>query len=162
MLSRLRLATLGAALLITSNGLAQTAPRQDRSFSAQNFHPAPGPDHFVTTEPAAPLRHLSFGLGLYFNYARNVLSILEFDSARGEAGDARANLIAHMLGAELWAGLGLINRLQLAISIPMTLYQTGQNFDSPNPAPSGTHVRGADGFAFGDPRLYLKARLYGK
>jgi outer membrane protein OmpA-like peptidoglycan-associated protein len=101
-------------------------------------------------------------LGLYFNYARNPLSILDYNQMTMEAGDTRANLIAHMIGAELFAGLGLINRLQIAISIPMTLFQAGSGFDTANPLPNGTHVRAGDGFAFGDPRLYLKARLFGK
>src|SRR5262249_50105136 len=139
MFPRLRLAVLGVCLALVGSAQAQTPPRQDRSFSPQLFHPAPGPDQFVTVEPAAPLRHLSFGLGLYFNYARNPLAILSYNQSSMEAGSARANLIAHMLGAELWAGIGFINRLQLAISIPMTWFQTGERFDSANPLPSGTH-----------------------
>src|SRR5262249_34175691 len=51
---------------------------------------------------------------------------------------------------------------QIAVLIPMTLYQTGNDFVSVNPQPDGTMVKGAEGYAFGDPRLHLKVLLYGK
>ena len=73
------------------------------------------------------------------------------------------DLIANTLGMDLWGGVGLWNRLQIAAMIPMTLYQSGSDFTSPNPmATGGTFVRGVEGFAFGDPRIHLKVLLYGK
>ena len=107
---------------------------QERSFSPQLFHPAPGPDLFITVEPAAPLRHKQWGVGLYFNYARKPLSILTFDDATGGTPSAsaenssRADIIRHLVGGEVWAGIGVINRLQFALSLPMTLWQTGSDF----------------------------------
>jgi outer membrane protein OmpA-like peptidoglycan-associated protein len=160
------LLTLCVSLSLTGSASAQ-APQQ-RSFSPQMFHPAPGPDTFVTVEPAAPLRHLQWGVGLYLNYARNPLSILTYEEGKGgppsssAENSARANIIRNMIGGELWGALGLIGRLQLAISIPMTLWQNGSDFVSPNPVPDGTTIKAGSGFAFGDPRLYIKVRAYGK
>ena len=147
-------------------GLAQTP--EDRSFSPQLFHPAPGVDTFITVESAAPLHHKQWALGLYVNYARNPLSILAFDNNAGGTPSSsaerslQATLIKNMLGAELWGAVGLGSRFQVALSLPMTLWQNGNDFTSPNPQPVGTSVSAAHGFAFGDPHVYLKARLYGK
>ncbi len=149
-------------LAVIGAGSSVLAQRTDRSFNPQLFHPAPGPDEFVTVEPAAPLGHLQYQVGLYLNYARNEFAIDTFDSTTNKAGSARANLIANALAADLWAGFGLWRRLQIAIQIPMTLFQNGQSFDDPNPAPDGTHIKAPNGFAFGDPRLHLKVLLYGK
>ncbi len=132
------------------------------------FHPAPGVDLFNTVEPVQPLRHLQWGVGLSLNYARKPLSILTYDDNTGGTPSTsaersgRADIVRNMLGAELWAALGLINRLQLALSLPMTLWQNGQDFVSPNPQPDGTNVKGASGYAFGDPRIHIKVRAYGK
>jgi outer membrane protein OmpA-like peptidoglycan-associated protein len=134
----------------------------DRSFSPQLWHPSPGPDEFISVEPAKPFRHLQWGVGLFFNYARNEFSVLGYDPSSGHATDSRADLVAHAISLDAWAGLGLWNRFQIALTIPMTLYQTGDNFDDPNPMPAGTHVAAPNGYSFGDPRLHLKARIWGK
>jgi outer membrane protein OmpA-like peptidoglycan-associated protein len=138
------------------------AQRQDRSFNPQLFHPAPGPDEFISVEPAAPLRHKQYDVGLFFNYSRNEFSILGYDNAKGKASDARANLIKNALAMDVYAGIGLFDRFQIALALPMTLYQNGDNFDDANPPPNGTHVKAPKGFALGDPRLHLKLRFYGK
>src|SRR5579859_7659887 len=144
-------------------GTAAFAQRADRSLNPQLFHPAPGPDEFVTVEPAAPLGHLQYQVGLYLNYARNPFTIDTFDVTTNKAGATRANLIANSLGADVWVALGLWRRLQLAVQVPMTLYQNGQDFNDPNPVDKGgTHIPAPSGFAFADPRLYLKLLLYGK
>jgi outer membrane protein OmpA-like peptidoglycan-associated protein len=155
---------LGVALAFVFGwGTIASAQRADRSFNPQLFHPAPGPDEFVTIEPAMPLAHLQYQVGLYLNYARNEFSIYGFDNATNSTGPVRANIIANRLGMDLWAGLGLVGRLQIAIALPMTLYQNGEDFNDPNPVSSGgTHIKGANGYAFNDPRLYLKLLFYGK
>src|SRR4029078_3882003 len=124
---------------------------QDRTFSPQLFHPAPGPDTFITVEPVAPLAHKQWAVGLSLNYARNPLSILTLDEKAGGTPSSsaekssQANLIRHLIGGEVWAGIGLIGRLQIALSLPMTLWQTGSDFSSPDPVPVGTTVKGAHG-----------------
>lgn len=142
---------------------AQSPAPQDRTFSPQIWHPAPGPDEFISVEPAKPLAHKGWGVGLYFNYARNLLSILNYDAQRMTAGSTRANIVGNLIGADVYAAIGVIDRLQFALAIPMTLWQNGDNFHDPNcDTVSSACVRGASGFAFGDPRIHIKARLYGK
>jgi OOP family OmpA-OmpF porin len=161
----------GAALLLCAastwlaltpgQARAQTAAPQDRSFSPQLFHPAPGPDEFITVEPAAPLKHKAYGLGLFFNYARDEFSIFGYDTATKKETAARAQLLQNALSMDVWAAIGLFDRFQIALAWPMTLYQSGQDFNDINPAPGGTHVAAPTGFALGDPRIHLKARLLG-
>jgi outer membrane protein OmpA-like peptidoglycan-associated protein len=158
MRSRLRFRLLiFVASLLSGPAFAQTAPR-DRSFSPQLFHPAPGPDEFITVEPAAPLHHLGLDLGVFFNYGRNVFTIYNYDPVKKEVTSLRAVPISSLLAADVWFGIGLWDRLQIAIALPMALYQTGDDFTDPN---LSTPVKTSTGFAFGDPRLHLKVRLYG-
>lgn len=145
---------------------AASAQPLDRSFNPQLFHPAPGPDYFISVEPAQPLGHKSFGVGLFFNYARNTFSILDYDSAQMRAAGTRVDLLGHALSMDVWGAIGLFRRLQIAVSIPMRLYGTGSDFVYDNPATMNVNpdvsVRAPSGFAMGDPRLHLKVLLYGK
>jgi len=141
---------------------AQAVAPSDRSFSPQLFHASPGPDEFITVEPAMPLRHKTYGIGLFFNYSRHPFTVFGYDPVNKKETTPRALLQEHVLGSDIWAAFGLFNRFQVAIAWPMTLYQTGQNFVDVNPPPGGTHVAAPTGFALGDPRLHLKARLLGK
>ena len=98
--------------------------------------------------------------GSTLNYARNEFSIFNYDAIKEQDdGGARANLIANVLGADLWAALRPLQSLpDRASRCPMTLYQNGQSFNDANPPPGGTHVAAPIGFALGDPRLHLKVR----
>jgi outer membrane protein OmpA-like peptidoglycan-associated protein len=146
--SRLLLVVL--SLAVSSAAYAQP---QDRSFNPQLFHPAPGPDEFITVESAVPLQHKGYGLGLFFNYARNEFSISK------STGGLLSQFMKATIGADLWAAFALWDRFQIALAIPMTLYQTGDNFTDPNLSQA---VLAPSGFAFGDPRIHLKVRAYGK
>jgi hypothetical protein len=132
------------------------------SFNPQLFHPAPGPEAYLTVDGAQPLHHLSVGAGLVFDYARDPLSILTFSARTGDPYGAKVFVQSHVTSATAWIGLGLFERAQIALALPMTLYQTGDNYDGDVPAPDGVHVRSYDGFALGDPRLYLKVKLFGR
>ncbi len=142
--------------------MAQQAATVERSFNPRMWFPAPGPDRFVSVEAAAPLPHKGWAVGLYFNYARNTFSIYRYDNNDERIEQNRAALMRTAVAMDLYAAIGLIGRLQLALALPMTLHQSGTSFSDINPAPSGTQVNAPNGFALGDPRLYIKARLYGK
>ncbi|HEX9102325.1 MAG TPA: OmpA family protein [Polyangia bacterium] len=144
-----------ALLLLLIAGTAHA--QYDSSFNPQLFHPAPGPDRFVDVESAVPLPHRNWGVGLFFNYARDQLTLAGYDAGTGQPNGVRADVLAHAISADLWAGVGLFNRLQIALALPMTLYQTGSSFHDVN----GTFFPAPGAFALGDPRIYLKGRLYG-
>jgi outer membrane protein OmpA-like peptidoglycan-associated protein len=138
------------------------AQGRDQTFNPQLFHPAPGPDEFVNVESAVPLGHKAWGVGLYFNYSRNELQLKGFNSATMMPTGAQANLIANNFSTDLWGAIGLWNRFQIALAIPMTLYQNGEDYDDTSTVPRGPHVSAPSGFAFGDPRIHLKLRIWGK
>ena len=161
-MTRLRCVRAVVPLTLFLFGGVASAQSQDRSFSPQLFHPAPGPDKFVDVESAVPLPHKSWGLGLFFNYARNEVQLAGYDPVNQRPSGARADLLAHALSADLWAGVGLWNRFQIALALPMTLYQTGEDFLDTTSQPRGPRISAPSGFALGDPRIHLKLRLYGK
>ena len=69
------------------------------------------------------------------------VSIFNFDAITKQTTSVRSNLIGNAISSDVWAAFGLFNRFQIAISWPMTLYQSGQSFDDDNPPPDGTHVK---------------------
>src|SRR5258706_13995338 len=85
-----RLGVLAVTLLGSAPAFAQ---REDRSFNPQLFHPAPGPDEFISVESAVPLRHKQYGIGLFLNYSRNGVSIFGFDNPPGKATDPPPQII---------------------------------------------------------------------
>jgi len=145
-----------------SRAQAQDAGLQPHTFNPRMFWAAPGPDEFITVEPARPFAHKAFGVGVLFNYGRDTFSVRGYDSVAQRATGSRADLLSGQIAADVWAGVGLWNRLQIALVIPMTIYQYGNDFTDPNPAPGGTTIKGGNGFAFNDPRVHLKVLLYGK
>jgi OOP family OmpA-OmpF porin len=137
-------------------------PPTDRTFSPQLFHPAVGPDEFLSVEPAAPLGHGHWAVRLWFNYARGPLAILSVNNQTGSIGGTRALLVRDLLTADVTAAVGVINRLQFGVGLPLALYQSGDTFNYElNGAPQPP-VPGARGFALGDPWVDVKLRLYGK
>jgi outer membrane protein OmpA-like peptidoglycan-associated protein len=152
------LAALGGA------ARAQTAVPLDRHFSPQLFHPPVGPDQFFSLEPARPLEHLNFSLGLWLNYSRGGYSVLQVSTpdANGKRtiGSSLAQLQKDAFAADAVFAIGLFDRLQLGLGVPLTLYQTGDTqivFPDGNPYP----VPALSAFAMGDPWIDAKVRLVG-
>ena len=83
-----------AASLLAASTVAQAQSPQERSFSPQLFHASPGPDEFVSVEPARPFAHKAWGVGLFFNYTRNEFSILNYDSTSVLRDDPQVDVIA--------------------------------------------------------------------
>ena len=150
------------AVAVAASAAAQPNLSTQASFDPQLFHPAPGPDDFVTVEPATVLHHLQPGAGVYFNWARDPLTILTYSSRTMDPYGVTLHAQANVVGAEVWLGIGFWERFQIAASLPMTLFQNGDTFDGDYPPPDGVHLRPPVGFALGDPRIYLKVLLYGK
>src|SRR5262249_52774137 len=88
---------LGVALAVLGAVSPVLAQRVDRSFNPQLFHPAVGPDEFITVEPGGVLGHLQYEVGLYLNYARNEFTIYQFDNNTKQTSSPLANLIANRL-----------------------------------------------------------------
>jgi outer membrane protein OmpA-like peptidoglycan-associated protein len=146
---------------LSSPVFAQNGPPTDRNFSPQLFHPSVGPDEFITISPAIPLPHLNYSAGLWVNYGLNSFAILNIDNNNKITG-IRTNLLQNAMSADLVFAIGLFNRFQLGVGIPMVLYQSGQDFNYTDASSGSGTVKAPSGFALGDPWLDIKARLYGK
>ncbi len=131
-------------------------PPLDRSFSPQLFHPSVGPDEFLGTEAAQPLPHLSYSLGLWTNYSRDSLTIYNVNPQTNTVGAPAAQTMRDNLSADLVFAIGLWDRLQVGIGLPMTLLQTGDDYYlTAGSAPK------ASGFTLGDPWIDIKVRIIG-
>ncbi|MEO6954609.1 MAG: transporter [Polyangia bacterium] len=149
------------ATLCAVPAFAQVGPTTP-SFSPQLFHPAPGPDDYVSIESAKPLHHLQVAAGLTLDYARDPLSILTYSSRTLDPYGTKIDVQRRAISGEAWVALGLFERFQVALAIPMTMNESGQSFDGDYPPPDGVHVRPPSGYALGDLRVQVKGLLYGK
>ena len=140
---------------------ADAPPSTDRTFSPQIFHPAVGPDELLTVESAQPLAHLNFSVGLWLNYARGLLNIDSYNAQTMTVGATRAELIKNALGGDLVAAIGLFDRAQVGLGVPVTLYQNGDDFAYSFNGTAST-VSAPSGFALGDPWIDLKVRIWGQ
>ena len=138
-------------------------PPQDSTFSPQLFHPAVGPDEFFTVEPARPLAHRNFSLGLWANYGRAGFTLFNVD--KNGITSTRASILRDTLGFDAVFAIGLLDRLQIGLGLPVTAYQAGDDPASIMPPltyngdPFKLKTPGA--FALGDPWLDIKVRLFG-
>lgn len=137
----------GACLALTSPLplLAQTVPYEN--VSIQQFQPTGGTTlNFNHVSGASTLKHLQPSAGLWLNYGHRPLV------ATSTAGDLEQALVGPHLAADLVASLGLFNRLQLGLALPVSLLQVvdSEGFFPPPSYASST---------VGDVRLHARAHL---
>lgn len=133
----------GVATLCALPASAQetTAPVTSNGFDAQTFWPAVGPYGVFSTEGSRTLDHLRPAFGLTLNYgAEPIIGTLD-------DGDTTA-IISQQLAAHLQAGVGLTERLQVDLSMPLYAVNDGL-FD-------GQEITG---FTTGDLALRAKGAL---
>ncbi len=145
--------SLVSLLLLLAHGRtarAQSAPPRDTTIDPQLFQPAIGPQNFLTIEGAQvpDNKRLSFGLSL--NYQQRPFTVFTQGQSPGET-----HVVDNQLTGELDMAIGLFNRFQLGIGVPVTLYMNGDEVDLMG-MPNGLHYteRG-----IGDVRVEGKAHL---
>ena len=97
---------------------AQAIAQQANTPDIQNFRANLAPESVFSTEGAATLGHIKPGAALILNYANQPLL---FETADGEI----SSVVDQQLAAHLMAGIGLFDRLQLDLQIPLYLINTG-------------------------------------
>ena len=127
-------------------------PLADRSFDIQLFHPAVGPKSYVTLDSADVPGHLRYNVGLLTNYQYGAFAL---DSTVKDS-TTRLDVVRHQAMAELYGAVGLFNLFEVGVAVPMTLYLSGDDFDSTG-QPTGTSVNGR---GIGDVRVEAKAALW--
>jgi outer membrane protein OmpA-like peptidoglycan-associated protein len=140
------LSALAATALLAGSA---SASAQD-GFDVQSFNLAPAMSvNYLNLQQARTLRAGQYELGLMFNYANDPLV---FEDGNG---DRQAKLVRNLLSGHLMAGVGIADRLELAVDIGLTMLQ-----DSDVPDGSGLFDGGA-GFGIGDIRVIPKVLLFG-
>ena len=158
----------GLALVLTFLGVgtrahAQTGggipapPHLDRSFDVQLFHPAVGSQSFITLDSAEVLEHRLWHLGLVTSYQREPLSYT-LVSQGVPASPIGMVPVQNLAMAELVAAMGLRNRFEIGMALPLALAWGGDGFDSYGRATGGSAATAA---AVGDLRVEGKAEVVG-
>lgn len=90
----------------------------------QNFNPTTNGLDFVTVQSSETLKPCVINAGLFFNYAVNSLTYSRTLNSLVVSGQKRKDSI---LGADLSAGIGINDRWDFGISVPMILTQKVQD-----------------------------------
>nr|AYC79666.1 OmpA family protein [uncultured bacterium] len=135
-----------AVALATVDARAQTAPG---GFQLDRYQvPMQANDGFWT-ERASTTPHLRVGAVLALGYQRSPLTVRRTDS-----GDETATLVGNDLRGHAALSLGLFDRAQVGVALPVVVFTDGST-----PQPSGG--AGPTSFAIGDLRIDLRIRLIG-
>lgn len=98
-----------APLLVATPGSAQERP----DVNVQTFDPALQPNGIFTIERSKPLGHLEFGGTLVFDYLSEPLKAV--------GGDQETAVVDQQLAAHLVTGIGLFDRFELSLNLPVYL-----------------------------------------
>ena len=116
----------GVALLAALMGMSTTAAAQEAGgFDAQTFQPAWSPSAVFSVDGSRTFEHRQMYGGVMFNSANNPL-VLEYEDG------GREEVITNQIAAHLSAGIGLFDRYQVELALPIYpinwgIYQ-GQEF----------------------------------
>jgi len=160
---RVGLALALSFLCVGTRAHAQTGggtpapPPMDRSFDVQMFHPAVGSRSFITLDGAKVLEHRLWNFGLVTNYQRQPLSYT-LRSLDIPANPVTLAPVQSLAMAELFAAVGLRNRFEIGMALPLALAWGADGFDSYG-RPTGSSA--ATAAALGDLRVEGKAEIAG-
>ncbi len=132
----------------TSGGLSGN----DRSFDVQLFHPPVGTNGFLTLDSAEAPEHGRLSLGLLGNYQFGPFGL----ESSIEGSTSHIDVVRHQATSELYGAVGLLDRFELGVAIPMTLRLSGDDYTiAGQRAGQGLHATG-----IGDIRIEGKAQIF--
>ena len=147
--------TLGAILMALQLGAApqaQAARTTSRTaaISTESFEPLHAQNlNILNIHGSEVLGHLNLAGGLFFHYSLNPLAVQNSDT-----GHLLTRLVGGRLSADLSLAIGLFDRIELGVYLPLALYQYGDSLSFIERP--GDEV---DGFALGDLRLTPKVTI---
>lgn len=135
--------------------------------SAYRFYAAPGPSNFLMVEGTAIGREWEPSVSLLLDYAHRPFALDDVAyytySSDALTGD-ELDVVAGTMTAQITGAIGLADRVQLGLNLPVIAYTWGQGArwdeqveggrTAGNSFPSGS------GTALGDPRVHGKVRLF--
>ncbi len=144
-------AAMGATLLLLSPRTS-TADVISGQFSSERFQLASDRGGILDVEWAGVRRHLTIDMALWLGYANDPLTVSEIDDTGRERVGA---LVSDHVGGELIGAIGLFDRAQIALVVPLVMAQTDDvaGTDPTMPTSPGGN------FALGDLRLVPKWRV---
>src|SRR3954469_1142582 len=124
-----------------------------RSFDGDLFQPAIGPRNFLTLSSPDVPNHLQFVLGLHFDLQR-----FPYKIATGRPNETTETKypISTQLKSELHLAIGLIDRLQIGVAVPVTLAMRGDGIDGASGVTTGSDLSTA---GLGDLRIEVKGQI---
>ncbi len=135
-----------SVIILAALAISNTAAAE--GFDLQQFHPAPNlEENFFTAQSGAVVPHLEMSGFLLFNYANAPLV------RRNDQGERVESIVAYQGTTHLMFSVGLLDRLELGLDIPLIVLQDGTNVPGAvNPEEGG--------YGIGDIRLVPKVQLY--
>ncbi|MBK8482265.1 MAG: OmpA family protein [Proteobacteria bacterium] len=136
------------AILVALQGVG--AAQGGAEFPSVRFEPAVSPLNLFQTEGGQTLPHLGFSAGFYLHYAHR-----PFELVRKSDDKVLAQLIDYQVNFDLLLAIGLFNRFELGLGLPVTLDQSSDGLGVLRPSnPSSGLAAGV-----GDLRIVPKARI---
>jgi len=147
---------VGAALLSIGarDARAQAvATPAAKSFDGDLYQPAIGPRNFLTLNAPDVPSHLQFAFGLHLDLQR-----FPYKIATGRPGEATETKypISTQLKSELHLALGIKDRVQIGVAVPVTLVMRGDGVDGASGLTTGTDLSTA---GLGDLRVEAKGQI---
>ncbi|MEI8256207.1 MAG: thrombospondin type 3 repeat-containing protein, partial [Deltaproteobacteria bacterium] len=139
------------ALVATGGALAAggTAEAQSRGWYVDRYDPSPAGDTYFAAEQPWYNRRDPFALrfGIVADYAHNPLVVRSGDQGSGIA----TAIVQNMLVLHAQAGISFLDRINVHLSMPISLWQSGTAAEGLSPLSAVTA---------GDPRLGARVRIY--
>ncbi|MFP2933001.1 OmpA family protein, partial [Pyxidicoccus sp. 3LG] len=120
-----------------------------QAIDVQQYKPGPGAKDILGVHSAHVQRHLGWNVGLSLNYADKPLNFLDPRQDRFITA-----LVRSQVGLDLMGAVGLFDRLELGVVLPVTLQDS-----DPAPQVDPSFSQGVGSGGIGDLRLVPKARL---
>jgi len=137
-----------SVLLVSQGVRAQTL----EPFALDRFEPAPAGDRFFGVPGADPGGETTLRAMLLADYAYRPLVLYKNDGA-----DSVGNVVQDQLFLHGGVSLGLFERLNLSLNVPVALVNSGDS-----PAAGGVATPSPSGAALGDLRVSARVRLVGR
>src|SRR6188768_4153118 len=132
--------------------LALTSAAHAQSLALDRLDPAPAGDRMFGVPSPFAAGHLTPHLMLLADYAHNPLKLYSVPTDTDQGAIVKNQLYLH-----LNAGLALWNRVNLDVSVPVAVFQSGDD-----PSAGGQTFSSPSSAQFGDLRFGLRVRLLGE
>jgi len=130
-----------------------TAPALARSFDGDLFRAAIGPRNFLTLDAPDVLSHTQFSVGLFLDLQRFPYKLA---TGRPEQPKEIKYPISTEFKSDLHAAIGLFDRLQVGLSLPIVLAMRGDGIDGASGLSTGTDLSTG---GLGDLRIDIKGQI---